>query len=585
MFKKRFTVILICIFCITTLVVSCGQTSQTASTTTTAESTTQTTSNTTTTTQSTAKESNDTDSDNLPAGSLVTENGAMPVVTEPYVITVLEAHNSPTMPFADNRFTTWYEEQSGVKLDFKYSLGSDFNEKFNAIMASGDYPEMFIKAGWLGSNAQIIDLGHQGLVQPIEDYIDNYSVHLKSLMKEKTFLRDNVSDPDTGHMYGLPGAEEYAAHRVWSKLFVYKPWLEKMSIDYPVTTDDFEQMLIAFKENDPNGNGTQDEVPLAFDGSNLGNWAPLISPFVYWDNGNYLENNKDSKLSFNANSEGFRNAIRWLHHLYEQGLFSDDIFTGVDLRMLGENTEPILGVSIGHYMGVFTLAGDLTSNRFREYDMLTPLTGPTGERYATYALYDANYRVVLTDKMKNPEVAVRWADWFYTVEGTICGMWGLKGEAWDDPPEQGFGLTGFPYIWNMLKQTTENELVDYAWQWSSPHFRSREINEGVYMSDEVAPFDYDMRTQAQAVEAYEKKGVYTPEKAYPKFVIDAENNQRLSDLRTPMATFINATFADMVLGNQNVETDWEAYCAELDAMGWEEYLSIYQELLDKFNNN
>ena len=578
MIKKRLLALLLCLTCAAFLA-ACGQSAPAAGAATTEAAATTTTTTAATTTQSSAeaKPAEDT------SESLVTDPGTMPVVTKPYTITVLEAHNSPTKPFAENRFTKWYEEQSGVKLDFKYSLGSDFNEKFNAIMASGDYPEMFIKAGWMGSVPQMIDLGHQGLVLPMEDYIDKYSVHLKSLMQDKKWLKEGVTDPDTGHMYGLPGAEEYAAHQIWYKIFVYEPWLEKLGLEMPTTTGEFEQMLITFKEDDPNGNGQKDEVPLAFKGDSLGPWAPLLSPFVYWDASNYLENH-DGKLSFNANSEGFRNGIRWIRSLYEQGLFSDDLFTGVDLIALGENKDPILGVSFGHYMGVFTLAGDKSSGRFREYKIITPLKGPDGTQNATYNRYDANLRVVCTDKMKNPEVAVRWADWFYTVEGTISGMWGLKGEGWGDAPVTGTGLTGFPYIWETLKQATENELVDWAWQWSSPHFRSREINEGVYLSDKVAPYDYDMLTQKLSQDAHEKKGMYMPEKAMPKFVFDAASNTRLSELKTPMTSLINATFAEMVLGIQNVETDWDDYCAQLDQMGWEEYLSIYQGLLDKYLN-
>jgi hypothetical protein len=104
----------------------------------------------------------------------------------------------------------------------------------------------------------------------------------------------------------------------------------------------------------------------------------------------------------------------------------------------------------------------------------------------------------------------------------------------------------FPFSVVDSPEATENELVDWSWQWGSPHFRAEEINEGVYLSPEVAPFDYDMLTQYQDREAFEKQGVYKPEKALPKFVIDATTNQRISDIRTPMKSFIDATFRSII---------------------------------------
>ena len=44
-------------------------------------------------------------------------------------------------------------------------------------------------------------------------------------------------------------------------MFVYKPWLDKQGMDVPETTEEFKDMLIAFRDQDPNGNGKKDEIP------------------------------------------------------------------------------------------------------------------------------------------------------------------------------------------------------------------------------------------------------------------------------------------------------------------------------------
>lgn len=62
---------------------------------------------------------------------------------------------------------------------------------------------------------------------------------------------------------------------VWNKMFVYKPWLDTLNLPIPETTEEFYQTLLAFKNDDPNGNGQKDEIPL------IGNiswvaWKPLV---------------------------------------------------------------------------------------------------------------------------------------------------------------------------------------------------------------------------------------------------------------------------------------------------------------------
>ena len=46
------------------------------------------------------------------------------------------------------------------------------------------------------------------------------------------------------------------------KLWIYQPWLDALGLEMPQTTDEFEQVLLAFKEQDPNGNGRGGRDPV-----------------------------------------------------------------------------------------------------------------------------------------------------------------------------------------------------------------------------------------------------------------------------------------------------------------------------------
>ena len=63
--------------------------------------------------------------------------------------------------------------------------------------------------------------------------------------------------------------------------------------------EEFKDMLIAFRDKDPNGNGVQDEIPLV--NLNHQGLLHLLNAFCYWDGSN-IEVDNDT-VNFVATSE------------------------------------------------------------------------------------------------------------------------------------------------------------------------------------------------------------------------------------------------------------------------------------------
>ena len=111
-----------------------------------------------------------------------------------------------------------------------------------------------------------------------------------------------------------------------SKMWVNKRWLDNLNMEIPTTVEEFENMLIAFKEQDPNGNGIADEIPmLSFEGGwhsdALSGW--LSNPFVYTSpDDNYVYLN-EGKIELAYMQDGWKDAMKWLNSLYKAGLYYD----------------------------------------------------------------------------------------------------------------------------------------------------------------------------------------------------------------------------------------------------------------------
>ncbi len=83
------------------------------------------------------------------------------------------------------------------------------------------------------------------------------------MFKAKSFFyKDLITAPD-GNIYALPQVNECYHCMYQQRMWIYKPWLDKLGLKMPTTTDEFYEVLKAFKTKDPNGNGKADEIPLS----------------------------------------------------------------------------------------------------------------------------------------------------------------------------------------------------------------------------------------------------------------------------------------------------------------------------------
>src|SRR5699024_315051 len=128
------------------------------------------------------------------------------------------------------------------------------------------------------------------------------------MFEELPHVKEAITAPD-GNIYALPQVNECYHCSYSQKLWIYQPWLDELGLEMPTTTDEFYEVLKAFKEDDPNGNGKADEIPLA--GANSGAYVKidqfLMNSFIY---NNYF-NNAQHLYVDHGNIEAAFNKPEW----------------------------------------------------------------------------------------------------------------------------------------------------------------------------------------------------------------------------------------------------------------------------------
>ncbi|MFO3718283.1 extracellular solute-binding protein, partial [Anaerococcus sp. ENR1011] len=165
----------------------------------------------------------------------------------------------------DMDFVKDYEEKTNVHMDITTPPQSEFKTKLNLDFASGDIPDVIYAGGPNTLNAAAeVDYGSQGLLAPLEDLIPEYAPNFNKLMEEDPEIKKSITTTD-GHIYAIPHINEGPTSKwIMGPVWYNGEWLDNLGVkDLPKTTDEFYDLMVRFKNEDPNGNGEADEIPIS----------------------------------------------------------------------------------------------------------------------------------------------------------------------------------------------------------------------------------------------------------------------------------------------------------------------------------
>lgn len=475
------------------------------------------------------------------------------------------------------------QEKTNVEIEWKAIQGDQWGEKITLAMADTSTLTDFIFSAGFGDN-DLLRYADQGVIIPLEEYIDAYMPNLKSIFDKFPEYRKMSTDTN-GHIWALPwieqlGSEKTAIQSVGDMSFINKKWLDFLGLKIPTTVDEFEQVLIAFRDH-----ASELQKEFNIDGSiipmscivNDGNQDPaiLINGFGegYGDNdqGRHIAVTDDKKVICTATQQGFKDGITWLHSLYEQGLIDPEAFTQEWSTYVSKGKS-------GRYGVCFSWDAANIIDDFAGWVPLPALTADvrniTPENGSFTSGYDRG-RCVVTAVAKNPALVCAWLDQMYDPFQSPQNNWGTYGE--DDDFD----------IFVLGKNANGEDMLQHAPLGDASPVEVREaesVNGPLAILDEyygvyvTCPDDAQYRLDWI-------KDYYTPDMntkyVYPNVFMSQEDTEELSNLQTDITKTINAKRSDWIM-NGFTDTDWDEYIKSLDAYGLSDMLAIFQKYLDAY---
>lgn len=337
----------------------------------------------------------------------------LPIVNEP-VTYEIAAQTRKNKNFKDLEYFQKLEEATNVQINWLMTAKDAWAEKKSLLFASNSLPDAFYGQEIL-TNVDVIKYASQGMLIPLEDMIDEYMPNLKKILDENPQYRKQITAPD-GHIYSLPTINELnpTTHDKW---FINKTWLDNLGLEVPTTKEELEQVLLAFKNEDANGNGDpNDEIPFTFRyttsepynrqqglQSVFGTFGQLddIYHFIV----------KDGEVVYTPTTEPYKEAISYFHQLYADGVIDQEVFTHDMSVYCAKIQDP--NKIVGMFLG-WSRSATATNNK-EDYIPLAPLVNSDGKQIwrTVDAKMISKNSFSITSKAQHPEVLMRWMDQSY----------------------------------------------------------------------------------------------------------------------------------------------------------------------------
>ena len=499
----------------------------------------------------------------------VTPVGEYPIVNEPITFKIMGRKDAGAPDWSELEIFKRLTEITNINFEFEVSEAGTWTEQKNIALVGGEYGDIILRDD---ANA-ITDeetYGPQGVFIDLTDLIDQYAPNIKAMMDANPDVKAAMTSMD-GKIYGLPYVFHTATVQGHAGFFS-EEWMKNVGIDkVPETTDELYDMLVAFKEQDANGNGDpSDEIPFTCVGLTTTIRDLLIPAFTGLPDGLSFNLDDEGKVVYAPATEEYKEFLKYANKLYSEGLLDPEFSTQTAQQWQAKVKADQCGIYSG---SPTTLDPSTTAQQLS----LPPLTSATNdEKVVKQPFYLYPGRAFITDKCSDPVAAIRLLDMFYATEENavegFCGTTlfaGYEGEHW---------------------QYTDDTKT--AYEWIEPITGFGDINQTVSVTSELPGYLNFTATpsgnplmEMKCVQVKEmQEPYYNTKNAYPSNArFTAEESERGNVIENDLYTQVALMTTKFIVGEVDIEAGWEDYLASLEQIGLSELIEIKEAALARWN--
>jgi len=462
------------------------------------------------------------------------------------------------------------ERRTGVHIKWRLPNLSTNTEQFNLMAASQDYTDIISNPVYgPGLDQAVMD----GIFLRLNEIMDEHAPNYLAMINEREdAIRGSLTDD--GNRVGFAMIFEWMGKRNPPANGI--AWRRDVAKDYgwetaPTSVAELNEYLDVLLSNGHSGFFAPPTY--GFEGSE----SSGVLPGFFDAATRFL--NVDGKVQYGPLMPGFKDYVIQMKEWYDKGILFEDFMVQQDLSRQSANWADdtfLVGIAYNPNIGTVYYDTGVSTDPDFYIQAIAPLKTKNGEapkHGSRVAAINAS-PVVISTTCEQPEIAVRYLDYFFSEEGALLANYGVEGITF----EWGEGESGF-WRWGGNPQYTDYimnnpdhvspviAIMAYCWT-VGPVYRP--------WLPETPDLEINQKIWAEGVENY----VWNmPE----LMTIGAEDSARYSALLTDAETFCQETVVKLITGAIPIEEYETKFIDKLiKEMKVDEMVAIQQAALDRY---
>lgn len=481
-----------------------------------------------------------------------------------------------------------YEKRLNIRIIADTLYNSEtWATKKTTIFAADELPDIICNANL--DDATVSKYAKDGYLLNIADYLD-VMPNFKALLEEYPLWAAAITSDDGG-IYGIKQLNNFGSASRYGYIFMNQSWLDNLGLERPETLEDFYNVLVAFRDQDADGDGdASNELPMVWAQSG---GSSVLLPIKYAfgiesNDGYYMMGAEDGNVFLYNTTDAYKDYVKFLKKLVDEDLVNDDPFTYESTAITGLTENGSVGFFSDQISAVARADGE-NETKYGWYGV----PGFTQEGYqderitVTANNYGSSFALLVNSETEYATEICKFIDYLFTPEGSLSGGNGYEGITFDWVEiEEGFqicdhvarhtaaGVSQEEYRNQVLAVNAVNVYRDPV---GTIYDACANISIE-YLDDPTSGMWSVATVNALKASAVRNSTVVDP---YPNLIFTDDEATERATLKTDIENYLKTTFAQWVMGETDIDAEWDGYLKQLETMGLDRLLEIEQAAYDR----
>lgn len=476
--------------------------------------------------------------------------------------------NSAFLNAEDSPFHTGLSEKTGVDLEWQFpSAGTDKNTAYNLMLQEEKLPNIIL--GSVGGVQNGTELLQDGLIYDLTDYLPTYAPdYWEYINRPENAEMLKALKTDDGRLYSVAATVEGDYNITYCGPVIRQDWLDECGLEAPVTMEDWENILVTFKEKyGAVFSFSQRRYNMAGIGNGTGAFTALVNRY-------YVDEN--NKVQCAAVQPEWKELLEIFHRWYDMGLLDKDFATMDDATLRSKVLNDEVGVSYTAMSQLSNWIGDArkenTGANWQGFEHPTVTPGePTKYIQTRRDAYGGEVGALITTSCTEEELilALKFLNYGYTEEGIMYWNYGKEGETYTVDANGNVQ-------WTELITNDSTGISDALSKYTGVS--------GLGITIQLSNFVQIKNEETSANAVYKWiDNTIAKEYCLPILAYTPDESMEFSDLNGPINTRVSEMALKFITGDESLDK-FDDFVKELESLKLDEVIAIQQAAYDRYLN-